>query len=379
MNSAVFSSASPLVKSQAESSARLQWLQASRGIAALLVLMFHMRPVINGAPLLAPSAAWWNYGFCGVDIFFVISGFVVTRSVQQVPRSLGTGFGFLAKRFLRIFSGYWPALALMVVVTMQLPGNESFPPLNNALDSIFLLSPKLHDHWLGTAWSLSYELYFYICLFVLFFVVPWGTFYQRLVWVIFGLIVFNGAWFVLHRELVIGGAQPMRYLLTGFALEFLAGACVAETCKKGLIIPKKVAPLCLIFAVLGLLLGTFSNHFANIEILRAGSFGVFGLGLVLVALTLDSHRYRAPRWLVQLGDSSFSLYLLHPLLITLFGWAQFNFVSVGPAFLTALTLAAPAIIVFVCHAWYLAVERPLHRYTEQVLNSVVSGRAVNAH
>ena len=186
----------PIATAQ-NSSNRLEWLQAARALAAVLVLMYHLRPLISGSAELAPSAKLWDYGLIGVDIFFVISGFVVTRSIMLLPPTLGQGVHFLVKRFLRIFSGYWPALALTVAVTIHLPGNENYPQMKQMWDSIFLLSPNLYDHWLGTAWSLSYELYFYICLCVLFFVVRWGSLYPRLVVAMLVLIAFNGAWYFL--------------------------------------------------------------------------------------------------------------------------------------------------------------------------------------
>ncbi|MDB5850010.1 MAG: hypothetical protein JWP29_3762 [Rhodoferax sp.] len=351
----------------ASGSGRLEWLQAARGGAALLVLMFHLRPLIAGAPAIAPSAVLWTYGFCGVDIFFVISGFVVARSLQSLAPTAHVGGLFVAKRLLRIFSGYWPALALTVVVTMWLPGNENFPPMAKMWDSLFLLSPSLFDHWLGTAWSLSYELYFYGCLAVLFFAVRWGTFYQRLVFAMAVLLVVNAACYVVDREMVETGHQPMRHWFAGFGIEFLAGSCLAELLKHRPVISKKLIPVFAIFGLLGLLMGTSSYHFANVEVLRAGSYGLFGLGVVLIALTLDSHALRAPAWLVKLGDSSFSLYLLHPLLIGIYGWLQFRLMPSGPYWVLAFTLSAVPVMLLVCHGWYLAVERPLHRLAERVI------------
>lgn len=111
-------------------------LQLLRFVAAFLVLLFHLH--------LAPS------GYKGVDIFFVISGFVMyyTLFCKSRPRA----FHFIVNRFTKIFFLYWVAIFLLLVIQPY--------EISSSLFQTVLLTPG-HPSVLGVSWSLSYELYFY--------------------------------------------------------------------------------------------------------------------------------------------------------------------------------------------------------------------------
>ena len=99
--------------------ARNHFIDALRGIAALLVLATHLQASVtgfypNGWLAAHPAVvATLEHGAIGVDVFFLISGFIVFLAAQRVIHA-GKGVRlFLLKRFLRIFLPYWPiALAL---------------------------------------------------------------------------------------------------------------------------------------------------------------------------------------------------------------------------------------------------------------------------
>ena len=128
------------------------WLQALRALAALAVLFFHMAPHWALSPHLAPAQAWMHWGFSGVDVFFVLSGFVVYQTADKPSYSARR---FLLRRGLRIYLGYWPVLLLTAALAWAA---SAWPPLGKAVRSALLLSPSLFDNWVPTAWSLTYEL-----------------------------------------------------------------------------------------------------------------------------------------------------------------------------------------------------------------------------
>ena len=68
---------------------KLNWIQALRGFAALMVLFFHMRPHWKLTPTLAAFSGITQWGFAGVDIFFALSGFVVYRSARHAVPAQG--------------------------------------------------------------------------------------------------------------------------------------------------------------------------------------------------------------------------------------------------------------------------------------------------
>ncbi len=108
--------------------ARNHFLDALRGIAALLVLATHLQSSITGfypGGWLASHpvvVATLQHGAIGVDVFFLISGFIVYLAARRVIHA-GKGVRlFLLKRFLRIFLPYWPIALALAAAYALLPG-----------------------------------------------------------------------------------------------------------------------------------------------------------------------------------------------------------------------------------------------------------------
>src|SRR5664279_2878735 len=93
---------------------KLAWIQVLRGLAAVMVLMFHARPHLNISSLTAPFSHYFDYGFSGVDIFFVLSGFVVYKSSLRKI----TAKAFVWNRLSRIYAGYWPVFLIFVCIPL---------------------------------------------------------------------------------------------------------------------------------------------------------------------------------------------------------------------------------------------------------------------
>ena len=75
------------------------WLQVLRAVAALMVVLFHARILWEGQPLLSGTQALLHWGFAGVDIFFVLSGYVVWKSADHPDFKASR---FLTRRFFRV-------------------------------------------------------------------------------------------------------------------------------------------------------------------------------------------------------------------------------------------------------------------------------------
>src|SRR6218665_61322 len=89
------------------------WLQVLRAVASIMVLLFHARPHIETSSWLRQHAGMFDFFFCGVDIFFVLSGFVIYHSAARA----GSVADFTANRLIRIFGGYWPAFLLLYLIS----------------------------------------------------------------------------------------------------------------------------------------------------------------------------------------------------------------------------------------------------------------------
>lgn len=136
-------------------------LDGVRGLAILLVMVFHFRA--PDLPKWAAAAA--GIGWCGVDLFFVLSGFLITGILLDTRDSARCLPVFWARRVLRIFPLYFAALALLLAIApagwKPPPGDQGFYwlYLNNW---VFLLEDRQANHILGHFWSLAVEEQFYL-------------------------------------------------------------------------------------------------------------------------------------------------------------------------------------------------------------------------
>ncbi len=144
-------------------------LNGYRGLCALLVFVFHIGSagVIawpSGTPLADAVGYLWMSLTYGVEMFFMISGFVILGSLLRHP-TIG---GFLKDRFTRIFSAWVPALCAVTIVGIAL----QVPPFANTsaagtaalvVGNLFLLPPIVRFPMIHqVSWSLSYEWVFYL-------------------------------------------------------------------------------------------------------------------------------------------------------------------------------------------------------------------------
>ena len=135
-----------------------------RGFAILMVFLFHSLPhyeAMNGG--FYSLKFLMSYGFVGVDIFFVICGFIMMH-LSSTERENGAGV-FLRKRIVRIYAGYWPCL-LIAMIELGVNSPVGFDRIS-LFNSIFLTSIDMNQLVIPVTWSLTYELYFYVLFAVL--------------------------------------------------------------------------------------------------------------------------------------------------------------------------------------------------------------------
>jgi peptidoglycan/LPS O-acetylase OafA/YrhL len=142
----------------------LSGIESSRGIAAALVILYHVARHLNkiyGAPLLA---AVFQFGHMGVDFFFVVSGFIILFvHYDDIGKPARVGH-YCARRLTRLFPIYWIAIA--VTVFLDIAGGHDAPSFADLFWSATLL-PSNHPLILGIAWTLRFEVLFYIVFGVL--------------------------------------------------------------------------------------------------------------------------------------------------------------------------------------------------------------------
>src|SRR4051812_32854206 len=141
---------------------KLDWLQCGRAIAAISVAAFHASEAVIRR---APEVGWlrqFEFGKLGVDLFFVISGFIIfyihANDIGR-PQALGR---YLYRRATRIYPIYWILFALVVPLYFIFPsaGDGTARDPVSLIRSFFLL-PNPRGPVIGVAWTLVYEISFY--------------------------------------------------------------------------------------------------------------------------------------------------------------------------------------------------------------------------
>lgn len=150
-------------------------VEVLRGIAAFLVMWFHLT---NGNVSFLPNGSVLkmsgSYGYLGVQLFFVISGFVIPYSLWRRSYQIGTdGLGFLVRRIVRIEPAYIVSAVIMVVLQVAsalIPmSNANMPVISGLATSLALhlayLAPWFDVPWLSPVyWSLAIEFQYYIAI-----------------------------------------------------------------------------------------------------------------------------------------------------------------------------------------------------------------------
>jgi len=150
-------------------SERFVELDIIRFFAALSVMVYHykskyIQSLGSGHPELAHSIyAVTKFGYLGVDLFFIISGFVIFASAMG-----RTSFQFAVSRITRIYPTLWVCVTFTALVLVATPGPASGIDLKQWLANLTLMNKTLGiDYIDGVYWTLQIEIEFYLCVFLL--------------------------------------------------------------------------------------------------------------------------------------------------------------------------------------------------------------------
>ena len=299
-------------------------IQFLRFIAASMVVLFHATPVFLQDKENVFSQLIHLTGFSGVDIFFVISGFIIWHTTESIQGKIDT-LNFIFKRFTRIFSGYWPFLIFAILLIIFF-GKGDFSN-KNIFGSIFLFPVPISERILPISWTLTYELYFYISFsFLLFLPLSQRKLILIVVFILICVINFIGTLFFEFYSKAFFTTTPLylRIPFSPYNLEFLGGALIAAFNSRSHHENKTI--LYLMFYICFLILGILYNqNFVDAEIdkgfyvvERVIFFGLSAIFILLFMLSLEQKNTVILTSLsIQLGGASYSIYLSHVLIIEL--------------------------------------------------------------
>ena len=137
------------------------WLESSRGVAAIFVVLFHTAAIMNLPKYFGamPLDGFFKFGYAGVDFFFVLSVFIILYAHMEDINNRKKIRIYFLKRFIRIYPLHWIATAIFIAGLLIYP-QRNFPELDLVIRS-FLLIP-LDGYPLGiVAWTLIHEVMFY--------------------------------------------------------------------------------------------------------------------------------------------------------------------------------------------------------------------------
>jgi exopolysaccharide production protein ExoZ len=322
-------------------------LQMLRGVAATLVVLFHLHEAAVHEGHDPGFMSWFKGGEVGVDVFFVLSGFVIFHAVEG-RRHLGPGW-FLRQRFWRIVPPYWAVLALTLVALAGLGvlrGDWSeWPGLGRIALSVLLL--PLPDHVMAVAWTLTVEGMFYLV-----FAATYFRFGTR------GAILALAVWsaVTLGLKLFLPSVPPvLGVVLYSGVIEFLFGGLISLAISAGWRAG----------AVPALVVGAVS-----LAVMVSGQFGkdldrslVAGLPSAALVYGLAAGGWRVPNWAMVWGEASYLLYLVHLLVFSVAG-TLLRMAGVAPYGSIAVMLGLGALSIAVSVAATLWLERPYRRWAK---------------
>lgn len=335
-------------------------IQILRFVAAMLVVVMHITQAVSVHITGQGANSYWAVGSSGVDIFFVISGFVMAMTVSglsanQHARSVSAWI-FLKRRILRIAPLYWFYTILKVCLLVALPSlasRSSIEPWHLASSLFFIptVSP-----WgdiqpvLPVGWTLNFEMIFY-AVFALAILI--GAPLVRFCLTVF-MLMFASAYFLPESIALSFYAQLIIF-------EFVLGICIAHILSRYL----KLQPLLgLLFLVMG-----FTVIFGFSSDVSHDRFFTWGLGAALLVwgvTGLESWVARMPlaSTLAYLGDASYSIYLSHTFVVPAGVMVLSRLGLQNPIAIGLCVAAAVMVTGCISHQW---LEKPMTAWLKRVL------------
>lgn len=273
---------------------RLRSVQVLRGVAACGVVFHHAYGTVHH---FGPSVI----GAAGVDLFFVISGFIMaTVATGRSP------VGFLSDRIWRIYP-MW----ILALVPWALVSHHEAPSVVSSIALWPIYGGAFHNPILSVGWTLCFEMLFYV---------SFAAALASRAWIPLGA-------FVLCAAASFTGAALFQYLGSPMIVEFLFGVAIARLPRS-----ERLGPLFILAGVCAFAVAPY--WFYNVYLGPAAcdrviQWGLPAAAIVYGAISLDRFVGKAFDIPVFLGNASYSIYLFHPLVAFSGEWVSGMLISIG--------------------------------------------------
>jgi exopolysaccharide production protein ExoZ len=332
---------------------KLLHIQFLRGLAALAVAFLHAQHDAAALAIRAGDAfeAFTRFPFmAGVDVFFVISGFIMvyaSRPLFGKPESRGV---FLARRIARIAPLYWAVTTLYLAIAVTAPFVLNQPqPSAWLVIASYLFVPAMRADGLvqpvySLGWTLNYEMFFYV-LFAAVIALPLKTAMVRLMAILIGLALIGS---------IIRLPRPLAFWTDPIILEFAFGAGLGWLQSQGVTLGRTVR--------------------WTLAILALALLGIGGADLGGATLRQDRTETVSSftRFCAFLGDISYAIYLIHPFVIRGLGEIAIRSgvaAVIGPYGFVLVAMAGTVVAAWVVHR---TLERPATAYMRRRLEKAAA-------
>lgn len=313
---------------------RIGELDALRGLAALGVVLFHYtykyEQIFNDGVM---NKYIFNYGFLGVQLFFIISGFVIFMTISKVK----SGKEFVLKRFFRLYPVFWICLIITFIIT-SLSGIERFERTFMEFLLNFTMIPDLFKARMidGVYWSLLPELLFYgIVLIIFLFRLLHRIEIIMFIWLLISFISIR----------VVGNPVISTLIVSNYSYLFIAGICFFKIyTKKGDVSHHLLIITCLLYCFFLVSIIEF--------IITIIFFLLFYLFVFKKLIFLNTMKP-----LIYLGRISYPLYLIHQFIGLILIQKLF---TIGITDFYLLLLIPITITIFVSWLISSSIEKPIH-------------------
>lgn len=315
-------------------------LDSLRGFAALAVCLHHFINTTTGYITSPFLLEFFEYGRCGVHLFFVISGFVIPWSMYTANYKPNNFFTFLLKRFLRLEPPYLFSilLVLIVLVARQHFYAENNQPLSYAqfFFHIGYLIPFTNYKWLNPVyWTLAIEFQYYFFIALLYPLLIRNSLYIR-----------TAIYLAIVALSFTTGSQFLPYWLPVFFIGIVLFLYKVD----------KIRNIELICSLIFLLTTVFLKYNANVGIFV---FVLLGLVSILFFETVEVSGFS------KLGKWSYSLYLTHSIIgATVINVLSHKYTESWQKF--AVILLGTVITLVFSWIMYLVVESPSKKLSSKI-------------
>lgn len=322
-------------------------VQMLRAVAATLVVVCHAT-LFWGDAMPALKVFAFHSGYAGVDLFFVISGFVIANVAHRASTSkssLRATADFSVNRVARIYPIYWVVLLSTLALALFIPGIVGTYPWPVSMLMMFTLTTQSNPY-VTVAWTLGFEMYFYSLVAIVLLVS--GKYFRPAI--LAGALLYAC---VIAIRLVSG--YGIVFFTHPLILDFLMGIGIFYLVSRGWVaLPKAFVAIGIIGLAVGTHLLSDGGPPAHLGT-RWLYLGATSAALVYGMIGLE-RVWSAPHWAVSVGNASYSTYLWHwPLIMALNHSPVVSYPSI------ATSVVVVAVMLCVGALSYRFIEMPIAR------------------